>query len=88
MSNSILESVDAAGDSTADNTGDDTVTNPAGSEPATTVMSMQQALNRALDEVLAENPKAVDLRRGLRPARRRLPHHRRAAGQARRAARL
>ena len=28
-------------------------------------MSMQQALNRALDEVLAENPKAVDLRRGL-----------------------
>lgn len=54
MSNSILENVDAAGDNTAD----DTVTNPAG-EPATTVMSMQQALNRALDEVLADNPKAV-----------------------------
>jgi len=59
MSNSILESESASGNNTADNTADDTVTNPAGSEPATTVMSMQQALNRALDEVLAENPKAV-----------------------------
>ena len=47
MSNSILEN--ASGASTA-----------LGAEtPASTVMSMQQALNRALDEVLAENPKAV-----------------------------
>ncbi|KQN95345.1 alpha-ketoacid dehydrogenase subunit beta [Arthrobacter sp. Leaf69] len=43
MSNSILEGAAAAGPAAA----------------ATTVMSMQQALNRALDEVLAENPKAV-----------------------------
>ncbi|WP_432394171.1 alpha-ketoacid dehydrogenase subunit beta [Pseudarthrobacter sp. L19] len=31
----------------------------AATEAATVTMSMQQALNRALDEVLAENPKAV-----------------------------
>jgi len=31
----------------------------AATETATVTMSMQQALNRALDEVLAENPKAV-----------------------------
>ena len=46
MSNSILEGAAAAGDSTAD-------------APGTETLSMQQALNRALDEVLAENPKAV-----------------------------
>jgi 2-oxoisovalerate dehydrogenase E1 component beta subunit len=46
MSSSTLESAPANGTST------DT---PA----TTTLMSMQQALNRALDEVLAENPKAV-----------------------------
>lgn len=46
MSNSILEGATAtAGVSPA--------------APANTVMSMQQALNRALDEVLAEHPKAV-----------------------------
>ncbi|MCB5274807.1 3-methyl-2-oxobutanoate dehydrogenase subunit beta [Arthrobacter sp. SO5] len=54
MSNSILESVDAAGDSTPGRTG-----TSAGTPASTIVMSMQQALNRALDEVLAENPKAV-----------------------------
>jgi 2-oxoisovalerate dehydrogenase E1 component beta subunit len=48
MSNSILEGATAAGTNTA-----------ADSAASTTVMSMQQALNRALDEVLAENPKAV-----------------------------
>ena len=31
----------------------------AGVNPATVTLSMQQALNRALDEILAENPKAV-----------------------------
>ena len=50
MSNSILEGENATGEKTAENT-----TSPA----STTVMSMQQALNRALDEVLADNPKAV-----------------------------
>ncbi|WP_426978520.1 alpha-ketoacid dehydrogenase subunit beta [Pseudarthrobacter sp. O4] len=49
MSNSILEGASSTGESTA-----------LGTAPAdTTVMSMQQALNRALDEVLADNPKAV-----------------------------
>jgi pyruvate dehydrogenase E1 component beta subunit len=48
MSNSIIEGATAtAGDS------------PGTAPAANTVMSMQQALNRALDEVLAENPKAV-----------------------------
>ncbi|RKR18600.1 alpha-ketoacid dehydrogenase subunit beta [Arthrobacter oryzae] len=47
MSNSILESANAAASTSA------------GTPASTTVMSMQQALNRALDEVLAENPKAV-----------------------------
>lgn len=46
MSNSILENSAAASTS-------------ADAPASTTVMSMQQALNRALDEVLAENPKAV-----------------------------
>jgi 2-oxoisovalerate dehydrogenase E1 component beta subunit len=46
MSNSILEGAPAPGKSEE-------------SPAATTVMSMQQALNRALDEVLADNPKAV-----------------------------
>lgn len=46
MSNSILEGEAAAGTS-------------AGYPAATTVMSMQQALNRALDEVLADNPKTL-----------------------------
>jgi 2-oxoisovalerate dehydrogenase E1 component beta subunit len=50
MSNSILESVDAAGGNTAKS---------ADTPASSTVMSMQQALNRALDEVLADNPKAV-----------------------------
>jgi 2-oxoisovalerate dehydrogenase E1 component beta subunit len=46
MSNSILEGVPSAGSDAA--------------APASgAVMSMQQALNRALDEVLAENPTAV-----------------------------
>jgi pyruvate dehydrogenase E1 component beta subunit len=48
MSNSILEGETAADTTTA-----------ADSPASTTVMSMQQALNRALDEVLADNPKAV-----------------------------
>ncbi|MCX6498228.1 MAG: alpha-ketoacid dehydrogenase subunit beta [Arthrobacter sp.] len=48
MSNSILEST--SGESTAMS---------ADKPVSVTVMSMQQALNRALDEVLAENPKAV-----------------------------
>lgn len=47
MSNSMLESPRAAGGTSA------------GTPAPGTVMSMQQALNRALDEVLAENPKAV-----------------------------
>ena len=55
MSNSILEGVDAAGENA---TGEKTAENKA-SPASTTVMSMQQALNRALDEVLADNPKAV-----------------------------
>jgi pyruvate dehydrogenase E1 component beta subunit len=60
MSNSILESAGASGESTAGDTVTNTVTNTAAASPAaTTVMSMQQALNRALDEVLADNPKAV-----------------------------
>ena len=46
MSNSILESSAAASMS-------------AGTPATSTVMSMQQALNRALDEVLAENPKTL-----------------------------
>jgi pyruvate dehydrogenase E1 component beta subunit len=45
MSNSTLEGGAAASTSAA--------------TPATTVMSMQQALNRALDEVLAENPRTL-----------------------------
>lgn len=48
MSNSILEGETAGFRQTESATGNVTV-----------VMSMQQALNRALDEVLAENPKAV-----------------------------
>jgi 2-oxoisovalerate dehydrogenase E1 component subunit beta len=48
MSNSILEGETAGFRQTE---------SPAGN--VTVVMSMQQALNRALDEVLAENPKAV-----------------------------
>ncbi|MCU1555795.1 MAG: 2-oxoisovalerate dehydrogenase [Arthrobacter sp.] len=52
MSNSILEDASTAGANTADEPG-------ASAAAATAVMSMQQALNRALDEVLAENPKAV-----------------------------
>ena len=60
MSNSILESAGASGESTAGDTVTNTVTDAAAASPAaTTVMSMQQALNRALDEVLADNPKAV-----------------------------
>lgn len=55
MSNSILEGVDAAGENA---TGKKSAENTAG-PASTTVMSMQQALNRALDEVLADNPKAV-----------------------------
>ena len=51
MSNSILEGEAAAGSAR----GAAATTTAA----STTVMSMQQALNRALDEVLAENPKAV-----------------------------
>jgi 2-oxoisovalerate dehydrogenase E1 component beta subunit len=52
MSSSILEGATAAGKNTAG--GGNT-----GSPASATVMSMQQALNRALDEVLADNPKAV-----------------------------
>lgn len=52
MSNSILE-----GESSAPAIAGGTPENTAAA--TTSVMSMQQALNRALDEVLAENPKAV-----------------------------
>ena len=51
MSNSILEGEAAAGSAPSA-----AATTTAAT---TTVMSMQQSLNRALDEVLAENPKAV-----------------------------
>ncbi len=51
MSNSILEGETAM----SEGTGESTAAGPA----AATVMSMQQALNRALDEVLADNPKAL-----------------------------
>ena len=52
MSNSILEGESAVEPALAGGTSDVT-------GAATTVMSMQQALNRALDEVLAENPKTL-----------------------------
>lgn len=55
MSNSILEGAAAAGSARSAAAAAAEATTAA----TTTVMSMQQALNRALDEVLAENPKAV-----------------------------
>ena len=51
MSNSILEGEASAGSARS--------AAATATAATTTVLSMQQALNRALDEVLAENPKAV-----------------------------
>ena len=48
-------------------------------------MNMVQALNSAMDVMLARDPERADLRRGCRLFRRRVPRHRRPAEETRRA---